>query len=146
MEQPRSAAQSGSKPHTLKRISLAGGDTTEAELTRARTLREARTAAVLRHPPHVVATYDLRLEGEDIWLVLEYLPARSLAALRRERGSLGILEVASIGAQVADALAASHARRIVHRDVTPGTCSSPRTARSSWPTSGWLACLSRRNN
>ncbi|MBO0878255.1 MAG: serine/threonine protein kinase, partial [Pseudonocardia sp.] len=48
------------QPVALKRISLAGAGTTEAELTRARTLREARTAAVLRHHPHVVATYDVR--------------------------------------------------------------------------------------
>lgn len=55
-----------------------------------------------------------------MWLVLEYLPSHSLSALRRERGRLELVEVARIGAAVADALAAGHAQGIVHRDVTPG--------------------------
>lgn len=104
----------------LKRVSLGHASAQEAELVQARTLREARTAAVLRHHPHVVATYDVLVEDGDAWLVLEYVPSLSLAALLRERGTLGIVEVAGIGARVADALAASHGHGIVHRDVTPG--------------------------
>ncbi|HWR48894.1 MAG TPA: serine/threonine-protein kinase [Pseudonocardiaceae bacterium] len=108
------------QPVALKRISLAGVDTEQAEETRARALREARTAARLRGHPHVVATYDVRTEDGDVWLVLEYLPSASLGELRREQGRLEIVEVARIGAGVADALAAGHAQGIVHRDVTPG--------------------------
>ena len=103
----------------LKRISLAGVDAEQAELIRARALREARAAARLRGHPHVVATYDVLVDGQDVWLVLEYLPSRSLGALCRQRGRLEIVEVARIGAAVADALAAGHERGIVHRDVTP---------------------------
>jgi len=107
------------QPVALKRITLAGMDAEQAELTKARALREARTAARLRRHRHVVATYDVHLGSEDIWLVLEYLPSRTLGALCRERGRLEIVEVARIGAAVADALAAGHAQGIVHRDVTP---------------------------
>lgn len=108
------------QPVALKRVSLAGVDAKQAELTRARTLREARAAARLRSHRHVVATYDVRIDDGDVWLVLEYVPSRSLSQLRRERGPLELAEIARIGARVADALAAGHAQGIVHRDVTPG--------------------------
>jgi hypothetical protein len=51
---------------------------------------------------------------------MEYLPSRSLAALLQDRGALPVQQVAQIGAQVADALTATHAAGIVHRDVKPG--------------------------
>ncbi len=51
---------------------------------------------------------------------MEYLPSRSLAAVLGERGCLPVPEVASIGRQIASALAAAHAAQIVHRDVKPG--------------------------
>ncbi len=104
----------------LKRVSLAGVGDQQAELTRQRALREARLAARLRHHRSVVATYDVRVEDGDVWLVLEYLPSRSLAEVLRERGPLDPGQVARIGAQVADALAAAHALGIEHRDITPG--------------------------
>ncbi len=108
------------QPVALKRVSLAGVDDQQAELNRERALREARLAARLRHHRSVVATYDVRVDGGDVWLVLEYLPSRSLAQILRERGPLDPGQVARIGAQVADALAAAHGLGIEHRDVTPG--------------------------
>jgi len=85
----------------------------------ARALREARIAARLHHP-NAIVIYDVAEHEGQPCLVMEYLPSRSLAAMLGERGALPVPEVASIGRQIALALAAAHAARIVHRDVKPG--------------------------
>jgi serine/threonine protein kinase len=90
----------------------------EAEEQRQRALREGRIAARLSNP-HAIAIYDVAVDGGQPWLVMEYLPSRSLAAVLEEDGLLRVDQVAQIGAQVADALAATHAAGIVHRDVKP---------------------------
>ncbi|AXB43133.1 serine/threonine-protein kinase [Amycolatopsis albispora] len=80
--------------------------------------REAEIAAKIRHPG-VVRLHELTPDGADQWLVMEYVPARSLATRLSEGGTLSPAEAARIGAQLAGALAAVHAAGIVHRDVTP---------------------------
>ncbi|RSM67986.1 hypothetical protein DMH04_47690 [Kibdelosporangium aridum] len=82
------------------------------------TRREARIGAGLHHP-NVISVFDVVVEGDQRWLVMEYLPARSLAEICRADGPLAPNRVARIGAQVATALSAMHAKGIVHRDVTP---------------------------
>ncbi|WP_051579427.1 serine/threonine-protein kinase [Pseudonocardia acaciae] len=91
----------------------------QVEETRARTLREAKMAAQLRGHPHVVAVYDVIESDGDVWLVLEYLPSANLADLLTAGRPVSLAEIARIGAAVADALAAAHARGIVHRDIKP---------------------------
>jgi serine/threonine protein kinase len=95
-----------------------GADATVTDQQRQRALREGRIAARLSHP-HAISVYDVALEDGAPWLVMEYLPSRSLAEVLNEDGTLGVDQVAQIGAQVADALAATHAAGIVHRDVKP---------------------------
>jgi serine/threonine protein kinase len=85
----------------------------------ARAMREARSSAPLNHP-NVVSIYDAIEEGDHIWLVMEYVPGRTLAQLMAQDGRLAPERAAGIGAQVADGLAAAHARGTVHRDVKPG--------------------------
>lgn len=91
----------------------------ETDEARARALREARIAARLQHP-NAIIVYDVAEHEGEPCIVMEYLPSRSLAAVLGERCSLPVPEVASIGRQIASALAAAHDAQIVHRDVKPG--------------------------
>ncbi|CAN5898344.1 hypothetical protein BH23ACT2_BH23ACT2_30980 [soil metagenome] len=93
-------------------------DPATARQQRERALREGRIAARLSHP-HAISVYDVALEDDQPWLVMEYLPSRSLAAVLTEDGVLRVDQTAQIGAQIADALTATHAAGIVHRDVKP---------------------------
>ncbi len=99
----------------LKRIGMVPG-ASSPDLERAE--REARLAARLNHP-HVVAVYDLVDDGDDHWLVMEYVEGVTLAALISRDGALAPDEAAVLVRQAADALAAAHAVGIVHRDVKP---------------------------
>ena len=87
-----------------------------AERTQFR--REAENAAQLHHP-NVVSIFDI-VDTDGCWLVLEYLPARGLDAVLADEGPLPPDRVIRIGAQLAAALHAAHAKGIVHRDVKPG--------------------------
>jgi tRNA A-37 threonylcarbamoyl transferase component Bud32 len=99
-------------------LTPSGVSAEEADQQRQRALREGRIAARLSHP-HAISVYDVALEHGQPWLVMEYLPSRSLAEVLTEDGVLRVDQAAQIGAQVADALAATHAAGIVHRDVKP---------------------------
>ena len=89
----------------LKRIGLMPG-AGSPDLQRAE--REARLAARLNHP-HVVAVYDLVDDGDETWLVMEYVEGVTLGALVRRDGALTPDEAAPLVRQAADALAAAHA-------------------------------------
>ncbi|GAA3645399.1 protein kinase [Lentzea roselyniae] len=103
----------------LKHLVLPPGlSTEEAERARQRAVREARIAARLQHPG-AVTVHDVVEDGGRPVLVMEYVPARSLAELIAARGSLPAVQVAQIGGQVSAALAAAHEAGIVHRDVKP---------------------------
>ena len=104
----------------VKQVLLpAGMDPEMAAQQRQRAMREGRIAARLSHP-HAVSVFDVALEDDVPWLVMEYLPSRSLAVVLHEDGVLRPDQVAQVGAQLADALVAVHDAGIVHRDVKPG--------------------------
>ncbi|GAA4858150.1 protein kinase domain-containing protein [Actinomycetospora straminea] len=99
-------------------------DATEDHVARARAMREGRIAARVVHP-RAIAVFDVVVDGDagsghGPWLVMEYLPSRSLAAVLAEQGPLEPREAAWVGAQVADALGAVHEAGIVHGDIKPG--------------------------
>lgn len=85
----------------------------------ARAMREGRIAARLQHP-NAVTVYDAADVDGSPWLVMEFVPAPSLATVLAQRGKLSSGEVIRLGARIASALAAAHADGIVHRDVKPG--------------------------
>ncbi len=100
----------------VKRIGgLPGDDTGQA----ARAMREARVTAALNHE-NAVSVFDVVDDNGATWLVMEYVASRTLAELIKTEGPLAVRRVATIGRQVADALATAHGLAIVHRDVKPG--------------------------
>ncbi|GAA1279021.1 serine/threonine-protein kinase [Saccharothrix xinjiangensis] len=102
----------------VKQLRLPDLTPEQAATARARAMREARNAARLHHPG-AISVFDVVVEDDRPWLVMEHLPSRSLSALLAERGRVEPDEAARIGGQVAAALAAAHAAGIVHRDVKP---------------------------
>ncbi|MFC6883044.1 Stk1 family PASTA domain-containing Ser/Thr kinase [Actinomadura yumaensis] len=84
----------------------------------ARFIGEAKAAAALSHP-NVVAVYDQRTDGEHVFLVMEYVPGRTLRDLLTERGRLGPRAALEIMQPVLAALGAAHRGGLVHRDVKP---------------------------
>jgi tRNA A-37 threonylcarbamoyl transferase component Bud32 len=83
-----------------------------------RTLREARSAGRLNHP-HVVRVYDV-VHAEGLpWIVMEYVPSRSLHQVINQDGPYSPVAAARIGLSVLDALSAAHRAGVLHRDVKP---------------------------
>jgi serine/threonine protein kinase/WD40 repeat protein len=86
---------------------------------RERFLREARAAAAIQHP-NICPVHDVVLEGDDVYLVMGFVPGRSLAdTLAARRNALGPKQAVLIVRKLALALHAAHAKGIVHRDLKP---------------------------
>ncbi len=82
-----------------------------------RFVREARAASQLNHPG-ICTIHDIEDNDGHPFIVMEKLEGVSLKERIREK-PMGVDEVLDIGVQVADALAASHAKGIIHRDIKP---------------------------
>src|SRR5262245_20687096 len=82
-----------------------------------RFLQEARAASALNHT-NIVTLYDIASDGEVDFLVMEYVPGRPLNQVLSEKG-LPLTETIEYATQIASAMAAAHAKGIVHRDVKP---------------------------
>ena len=85
----------------------------------ARFRQEAQAAASLSHP-NVVTVYDYGEDPSGPFIVMELVDGEDLATILRRSGTLPPRQVARIGAGVARALAAAHARGLIHRDIKPG--------------------------
>jgi serine/threonine protein kinase len=84
----------------------------------ARFLREAKRGAALCHP-NIVRLEHVGQQDGLYFLVMDYVPGRSLRQLLDDDGPLPIDRLLPIARQVCDALAHAHAQGVVHRDVKP---------------------------
>jgi eukaryotic-like serine/threonine-protein kinase len=85
---------------------------------RERFRREAHVLSRLSHPG-VATVFDFDTKEDMDFLVMEYVPGGTLET-RLLDGALPLEEVARLGAEIADGLAAAHRHGFLHRDLKPG--------------------------
>src|SRR5487761_1647113 len=84
---------------------------------RTRFEEEAKAAAMVSHP-NVIGVYDAGEDGGQAFIVMELVTGETLSD-RIERGPLELENARQVGVDVLDALAAAHARGVLHRDIRP---------------------------
>jgi serine/threonine protein kinase len=104
----------------MKRMYLPVGAGDRAEQARAAAMQEGKDAARIEHPS-AIKVFDVLPDGQDVWLVMEYIPSRSMATFLAEHGRLTPDQAAALGIQLGNALAAIHSAGFVHRTLEPGT-------------------------
>ncbi|CCU79523.1 Serine/threonine protein kinase PrkC, regulator of stationary phase [Halanaerobium saccharolyticum subsp. saccharolyticum DSM 6643] len=80
--------------------------------------QEARAVARLSHP-NVVSIYDIVVDEERIYLVMEIVEGKTLKDIIKERTKLSIAESLEMARQIAAALSVAHGNQIVHCDIKP---------------------------
>ncbi len=85
---------------------------------RERFRREAVSAAKLSHP-FIVGIFDSGVDGDHVFLVMEFVEGATLRDTIIDDGALPAARAAAIGEKVARALDYAHRRGLVHRDVKP---------------------------
>jgi hypothetical protein len=103
--------------HRMVAIKVLAPQLASTSPARKRFLREARASARARHG-NVVQIYAVE-ELPLPYLVMEYIPGKTLQQRLEETGPLDVADVLRIGAQIARGLAAAHEQGLIHRDIKP---------------------------
>ncbi|MBS1190226.1 MAG: Protein kinase:GAF [Rhodocyclaceae bacterium] len=98
----------------IKTLRLAGPGAPQSE----QLLEEARLVGKLRHP-NIVPIFQAGEEGEELYLVFEYVPGKNLAEFLQESGALPPVKAVSILQPILDAIIHAHSQGIIHRDLKP---------------------------
>jgi serine/threonine protein kinase len=87
---------------------------------RQRFLHEARATAAVSHE-RIITIYQVGEQGDVPFLAMQLLQGEPLEARlgRADKSPLSVAEVLRIGRDVADGLAAAHAKGLIHRDIKP---------------------------
>jgi serine/threonine protein kinase len=88
------------------------------ESARFRFLREARSAARLRHS-NVASVLHLGRTGNSYFYAMEFVEGETLEKLIKRSGQIEVKMALEIATQVTAGLAAVHKQKLVHRDIKP---------------------------
>ena len=93
-------------------------DVTNAEAKLRRLRAEAHNSANLAHP-NIAALFEYYEHDGIGFLIMEYVPSKSLADLFHSKGAMDPVELLPILIQTARGLFVAHSHGVIHRDVKP---------------------------
>lgn len=80
--------------------------------------RESQAAASLSHQ-NIVSIYDVGVDDDIHYIVMEYIEGKTLKELIRGKKKLDPVETVEIAQQICKALVHAHKNHIIHRDIKP---------------------------
>ncbi len=81
-------------------------------------LQEARFAAAMNHP-NIVALYDAGTEGDEPYLIMEYVDGMTLKEILGKTAGLDVKRAVWIASQICAGLDYAHSKGVIHRDIKP---------------------------
>lgn len=85
---------------------------------RARFELEGNIVCSLRHP-NIIRVFEVGNEGDNYYMVMEYIHGQTLKALIKQQAPLPLQTVIDISKDIAEALDYAHSQQVVHRDIKP---------------------------
>jgi serine/threonine protein kinase len=79
---------------------------------------EAKALAKLENP-NIVSVYALRETPMGVFMVMEYVEAKTISEWIRERGKLSVSETLTVTVQILNAIGHAHTVGVIHRDIKP---------------------------
>jgi serine/threonine protein kinase len=104
--------------HSPVALKVISGAHLQSATARERFLREARSAAALRHP-NVASVYHLGTEGDTTYYAMEFIDGETVEDFLKREGAVAPRVALEIAAQVCRALAAADKHGLIHRDIKP---------------------------
>ncbi|MDO4963664.1 MAG: Stk1 family PASTA domain-containing Ser/Thr kinase [bacterium] len=99
-------------------VKILRGDLSNDEKFVRRFQREANSASSLRHP-NIVEMYDVGEDDGKYFIVMEFVPGKTLKSLIKKRGALTLTETLDIMQQLTSGIICAHDSYIIHRDIKP---------------------------
>ncbi len=109
------------KDLTLERfvsVKILRQDFSRDEAFRKRFHQEAKSAANLSHP-NIVTVHDFGLDGDRLFIIMEYVPGTNLKTIIREKGTLNHTDALELMIQAAAGIGYAHRAGLVHCDIKP---------------------------